>query len=108
MTTRCGGEWATLRANDRKTLKFTVFLVVLCLDLLFLAAVERVLDVSYRVGRCQWTVQEVTRAGLLHHVRAPVAAQLTEPVVAEDYRLVLDLSVGDHEVAICQKRPVSK
>jgi len=85
--------------------ELTVLLVVLRLDLLLVAAVERVLDVPYRVGRREGTVQEVARARLLHDVGARVPAQLAEPVVAEDDRLVLHLGVGDHEVAIYDRQP---
>ena len=40
----------------------------------------------------------------LHDVGASVATQLTEAVVTEDDRLVLDLRVRDHEVAICNRQ----
>ena len=91
----------------RKQVKFTVFLVVLRFNLLFLAAVESVLDMSYRVRRRERTVKEVTCTRLLHYVSARVAAQLAESVVAEDDRLVVNLSVGDHEVAICKSDNLS-
>ena len=74
--------------------------------MLLLAAIESVLDMSYGVGGSERTVKEVARTRLLHHVGSRVAAQLTESVIAEDYRLVLYLGVGDHEVTICHKRPI--
>jgi hypothetical protein len=80
----------------------TVSFIVERLDLLFLAAVKSILDVPDAIGRRQRTVQEVTGAWMLHNLSTTVAGQIAEAVVAEDDRLVLNLSVGDDEVSICR------
>ena len=81
-------------------MRLTVLLVVEAFDLSFDRPVECLLDESDRERRRERAVQEVARARPLHDLRARVARQLAEAIVAEDDRLVVDLRVRDDEVPI--------
>ena len=61
---------------------------------------------SYSIGCCEWAVQEVQGARLLHDLRSRVAAQLTESIVAEDNWFLLHLRIGDDEISICKNTQV--
>lgn len=49
------------------------------------------------------TVQEVTRAGLLHDLGTRVPTHVTESVIAEDDGTVLHSGICNDEVATCRK-----
>lgn len=93
------------RANNRQSPPATaarvptVLAVEADLHLALLGAQQRLGDLGGGTALGAGPVEEVAGAGLLHHLRPRVPAQLAEAVVAVDHRAVLHPGVGDDELA---------
>jgi len=84
-----------------KQLTLTVLLVEQYLDLLLFVVLETGVDTSDRLAVRKFTGHERTVGAFLHQLGATVPAQLTEPVVTVDGRVVDHSRVGQHETAVC-------
>ena len=76
--------------NQYRTIKrsLTVLLVQQYLDLLLLIILQTGVNASDRLSVRQFTSHERTICSSLHQLRSAVAAQLAEPVVTIDRRIV--------------------